>query len=92
MNFTDYRKSRSSALKRRQDCRVERRPSLTTQEERFLYSLRLKTMEYRTLMATLKQVLPPSKVDEVIVEYSMRLRKARKNFESNNYDFGEDEE
>jgi hypothetical protein len=65
---------------------------MTTQEERFLYSLRLRTMEYRTLMCALRKVLPRSEVDQIIVEYSIRLRKAKRNFEKNNwqYEFGEE--
>jgi hypothetical protein len=38
-------------------------------------------------MATIKQVLPPSVVDELIVEYALRLKKARTNFEKNNYNY-----
>lgn len=84
MNYSDYRKKRQTSFQARV---VERRPALTTQEQRFLYSLRLKTMEYRTLMATFKHMLPPSQVDAILVEYGMRLRKAKKNFELNNYDY-----
>lgn len=83
MNFADYRKNKIASLERR-DAQV-RRPVLTTQEQRFLYGLRAKTMEHRTLLATLKTMLPPSKVDEIIVEYALRLKKARMNFEKNNY-------
>lgn len=64
----------------------ERRPNLSKQEQRFLYSLHLKTIENRTLMATLKAYLKPSELDEIIVDYAIRLRKARKNFTDNNLD------
>ena len=83
MNFSEFRRSRTM---RKQEVVRERR-SFTSQEQCLLYGLRLKTMEHRTLMVTLKQVLPPSKVDEIIVEYAMRLRKAKKNFESNNHNY-----
>lgn len=83
MNFADYKKRRQNALRER--AAMERRPTLTTQEERFLYSLRLKTMEYRTLMATLKDKLSRSDLDEILVEYNLRLRKARTNFDEHNY-------
>lgn len=85
MNFSDFRRRRQAALERREA--TVRRPVLSTQEQRFLYSLRMKTMEYRTLMSTLKQVLPPSQVDQIIVEYALRLRKARQNFEKHNYNY-----
>ncbi|RPK20103.1 hypothetical protein EDO6_06642 [Paenibacillus xylanexedens] len=38
-------------------------------------------------MATLKNALPPSQVDEIIVDYAIRLRKAKQNFEKNNYNY-----
>jgi hypothetical protein len=79
MNFAEFRRSRTV---RKQEVARERR-NLTSQEQCLLYGLRLKTMEH----ITLKQVLPPSKVDEIIVEYAMRLRKAKKNFESNNHNY-----
>lgn len=88
MGFTwaDYRRQR---MRRLDDSRRERekvrRPTLSRQEERFLYSLHLKTIEYRTLMATLKAHLTPSEYDELVVDYSIRLRKAKKNFEANNW-------
>lgn len=82
MNFADYQRTRRARTEKRS---APRRPLMSTQEQRFLYSLRMKTMEHRTLMATIKQVLPPSVVDELIVEYALRLKKARTNFEKNNY-------
>ncbi|WP_124118498.1 hypothetical protein [Paenibacillus xylanexedens] len=85
MNFSEYRRRKQVSLQRREP--KPRRPILTSQEERFLYSLRVKTMEHRTLMATLKNALPPSQVDEIIVDYAIRLRKAKQNFEKNNYNY-----
>ncbi len=85
MNFAEYRRRKQTSVQRREV--KQRRPNLSTQEQRFLYSLRLKTMEHRTLMATLKNKLPSSQVDEIIVDYAIRLRKARQNFEKNNYDY-----
>jgi hypothetical protein len=38
-------------------------------------------------MATLKATIAPSQLDEIIVEYNLRLRKARVNFEKNNYNY-----
>ena len=88
MKFGEYRKAKMlSAEKRQREKAVATRHVLSTQEERFLYSLRIKTMEYRTLMCTLKDKLPRSAIDEIIVEYAMRLRKARKNFETNNFQY-----
>jgi hypothetical protein len=83
MNFAEFRKKRQTALQ----SRVKERPTLNSQEERFLYSLRLKTMEYRTLMSTLKELLPPSQLDAILVEYNLRLRKARLNFEKHNFNY-----
>jgi hypothetical protein len=84
MNFSDFKKIRQRRPVR--DEPRERRPTLTKQEQRFLYSLHLKTIENRTLMTTLKQWLSPSQLDEIIVDYALRLRKARKNFTENNID------
>jgi hypothetical protein len=62
----------------------ERRPDVTRQDQRLLQSVHLKTIENRTLMETLKKHLPQEKLDEIIVDYAICLRKARKNFQENN--------
>ena len=85
MKFSEFRKIRQRRYTREEQVR-ERRPQLSKQEQRFLYSLHLKTIENRTLMATLKAYLKPSELDEIIVDYAIRLRKARKNFIDHNPD------
>lgn len=86
LKLGDFRKQRQrKTSEQRTRTHIERRPQLTTQEERFLYGLHLKTIECRTLMATLKATMAPSQYNEFIVDYSMRLRKAKKNFEDNNW-------
>jgi hypothetical protein len=84
-SFADYRKQKEQPRRTRERYEEkprERRPSLTSQEERFLYSLHLKTIEFRTLMATLKSKMTPSEFDQFIVDFNLRLRKARKNFDT----------
>ncbi len=80
--FADFRKQRQ---KKPEEKKAERRPNFSSQEEQFLYSLHLKTIEYRTLMATLKATMTPSEFNQFIVDYAIRLRKAKKNFEANNW-------
>lgn len=67
----------------------QRRPSRETpdvpkQDKRLLYSVHLKTIENRTLMETMKQSLPADQYDQIIIDYAIRLRKARQNFMNNN--------
>lgn len=83
MNFADYRRRREIASQRR--TQMARREPFTNREQQVLYHLRLKTMEHRTLLAALKKGLPSDVLDEVIVDYAIRLRKAKSNFEKNNY-------
>lgn len=81
MNFLELRKRREQqklAIK-------SRRPMLTSQEERFLYHLHMKNIEHRTLMLTIKQILTKEQIDDILVEYALRLRKARENFSKNNW-------
>jgi hypothetical protein len=85
MNFADFRKRREQQAKSR--VVKERRPAMTTHEERLLYSLRLKTVEYRTLMTALKEELRREQLDHILVEYNLRLRKAKNNFNDNNYKY-----
>lgn len=84
MNFAEYRRRRQAQQPR---AMKERRPTLTQQEERFLYSLHLKTIEYRTLMNTLKEHLPRNELDDILVEFNLRLKKARTNFEKQHYNY-----
>lgn len=86
MNFADYRKRREATMKARV-AEKERRPQMTTHEERLLYSLRLKTVEYRTLMTALKEELKREQLDHILVEYNLRLRKAKTNFNDSNYKY-----
>lgn len=78
MNYAEFRR-----LRKRRPIR-ECQPEYTKQQDRLLHAIHLKTIENRTLMTTIKENLPPSKVDEIIVDYAIRLRKARRNFDSNN--------
>lgn len=84
LTFADFKKQRQ---KRPVKKAVERRPALTSQEQRFLYSLHLKTIECRTMMATLRNTLTPAEFNHFIVDYTLRLRKAKKNFEENNWKY-----
>lgn len=80
--FAEFRRQKERKPERKP---AERRPALSSQEERFLYSLHLKTIENRTLLATLKATMTPSEFNKFIVDYAIRLRKAKKNFENNNW-------
>lgn len=82
MNFADFRKVRERQSRPEPK---ERRPKLTSQEERFLYSMHLKTIELRALMTTLRAKIPREELDEILIDYWLRLRKAKKNFEQNNW-------
>lgn len=84
MNFSQFRKARERR-ERIEPAIKERRPRLSSQEERFLYSMHLKTIELRTLMSTLRAIMPREEFNELMVEYAIRLRKAKKNFEDNNW-------
>lgn len=79
MNYREFRQLRLRKATR------DRQPSISNkQDQRLLYSVHLKTIENRTLLETLKHNLAPDKFDEVIVDYAIRLRKARSNFVTNN--------
>lgn len=84
MNYSDFRKNRQTMIMGRAK---ERRPVLNSDAQRFLYSLRIKTMEYRTLMSVVKETLDRTQIDDILVEYSLRVRKAKNNFEKHNYDY-----
>lgn len=84
MNYSDFRKNRQTMIMGRTK---ERRPVLNSDAQRFLYSLRIKTMEYRTLMSVVKETLDRTQIDDILVEYSLRVRKAKNNFEKHNYDY-----
>lgn len=57
----------------------------TNREEELAYFLRLKTIELRSMLTTLKKVLSEEDYNHFIVEYNLRLKKARTNYEKNNW-------
>lgn len=78
MNYREFRQIREQGSSK------ERRHDAVKKDNRLLYNVHLKTIENRTLMETLRYHLPTEQFDTIIVDYAIRLRKARKNFESNN--------
>ncbi|MNU99952.1 hypothetical protein D3C71_901020 [compost metagenome] len=79
--FRDLKKKTARAPTMNPDKKLK----FNSREEEILYYLRLKNIEQRTLMRTLKDLMSPEEYDQLIVDYNLRLRKAKKNYEKNNW-------
>lgn len=78
MNYGVYRRLRHGVDKQ------GRPPKSISEDQRLLQRVHLKTIENRTLLETLKHHMSSDKFDEIIVDYTIRLRKAKNNFERHN--------